>query len=255
MNNDWNLLAVTKIISAVYVAPNTGKHIHKKRPYHGFVLNDADSVKDYVFDDGYVLHTYGKSLFYLPKHSSYHVVQHKIGGCYAINFDSEISDTQFSVSFRNSDSLTHNFKETCNAWMNNQDSANALAMRTIYDAVYRMQAELRKQYVSGSGVALISPALKEIEQSFNDRNISVSSLAKACGVSEVYLRRLFIASFGVSPKEYIILKRIEYAKALLSSGHFSVSEIGAMCGYSEPCHFSREFSRRVGISPSKYSGE
>ena len=58
--------------------------------------------------------------------------------------------------------------------------------------------------------------------------------------------------FGVSPKEYITQKRIEYAKILLSSGDFLVSEVGILCGYAEPCHFSREFSRRVGMIPSRY---
>ena len=85
-----------------------------------------------------------------------------------------------------------------------------------------------------------------------EENPTITELAAFSNVSEVYFRRLFLNAYGISPKEYIIQKRIEYAKTLLSSGDFSVSEVGSLCGYAEPCHFSREFSKRVGISPVQY---
>ena len=252
MNEAWNDIIITKIKVAVYVGPNSGKHIHNDRPFHGLVLNDSNGIKDYVFDDGTVLHTKGRDIFYLPKGSSYYVKQHEIGGCYAINFDADFTDEPFCISFRNSDALLQSFKGACDAWMSGGPMSNALVMRTLYDGIYQMQKELSKQYVSGAGAALISPAIAEIEKNFNQSNFSVAHLARKCGISEVYLRRLFIASFGVSPKEYIIQKRIECAKSLLASGHFSISEVSDLCGYSEPCHFSREFKKRVGVAPTEY---
>ncbi len=252
MNDFWKNVTVTKISVAVYVAPNSGKHIHKNRPFHGLVLNDCNCVKDYVFDDGYVMRTERNALFYLPKGSSYHVESHLIGGCYAINFDSEILDNPFSVSFRNTESLLHNFKAACEAWKCKNDYADLLAMRALYDGIYQMQKEEQRQYSSGRHLSLISPAIREIDSSFTENELSVSHLAALCGISEVYLRRLFLNAFGISPKEYIIQKRIKYAKTLLSSGNFSVSEVGFLCGYAEPCHFSREFLKRVGVSPKQY---
>jgi len=253
MNEQWKNIIITKISVAVYVAPNTGKHIHKDRPYHGLVLNDSDSAKDYVFDDGHIMRTDENALFYLPKGSSYHVEPHQIGGCYAINFDAEISDTPFSVSFRNTESLLHHFKAACEAWKSKNDQANLLAMRALYDGIYQMQKEEQRQYISGRHRSLIAPAIKEIEHSFTEKNISVSYLAALCKMSEVYFRKIFFCCFGVSPKEYIIQKRMEYAKQLLVLGEFEISEIAELCGYSEACHFSREFSRRVGVNPSQYT--
>lgn len=252
MNKCWEKVIITEIGAAVYVAPNTGKHIHKNRPFHGLVLNDTKVVRDYVFDDGYVLRTEGNTLFYLPKGSSYHVETHQIGGCYAINFDSEFCDKPFSVSFRNTEALFHNFKAACDAWRSKSDYANIRAMHTLYDAIYQMQKEESKPYASGEHRSLLAPAIQEIERSFAEKGISIPRLAALCGVSEVYFRRLFLNTFGVSPKEYIIQKRIEYAKTLLSFGDFSVTEVSALCGYAEPCHFSREFFKRVGVSPGKY---
>ena len=252
MNDNWNDIVITNISVAVYVAPNTGNSVHRNRHFHGLVLNDANSVKDYVFDDGYVMRTDGNTLFYLPKGSSYYVETYVMGGCYAINFDSEISDEPFSVPFRNTESILHSFSAACEAWKRRSDQANLLAMRALYDGIYGAQMELQKQYVSGDQISLISPAVQKIERSFVENELTVSALAGLCGISEVYFRRLFLNVFGISPKEYIIQKRIEYAKDLLLSGDFSVSEIGRMCGYIEPCHFSREFSKRVGTPPNRY---
>ena len=45
MNKQWENAIITGIGAAVHVAPNTGKNIHKNRPYHGFVLNDSSEKK------------------------------------------------------------------------------------------------------------------------------------------------------------------------------------------------------------------
>ncbi len=252
MNELWKSVLITKVSGAVYVAPNTGKFVHKNCPFHGFVLNDSDVVRDYCFDDGRVMRTEGNSLFYLPKGSTYHVRQIRDGGCYAINFDADISDEPFSLSLRNADSLLSSFKAAIDAWRGRKDVCRILAMRALYDAVYKALKETNRQYVSATQFSVIAPAVEEIDRSFTKNDLTVSYLASLAGISEVYFRRLFLYSFGVSPKEYVIQKRMEYAKTMLRSGDFSVAEIATQCGYSEPCHFSREFTRRVGVPPSQY---
>ena len=252
MKTSWGDTVITEISTAVYVAANTGKHIHKDRPFHGFVLNDADVIRDYCFDNGYAMRTEGNSLFYLPKGSSYHVEQIRNGGCYAINFSADISDEPFCVTPRGVDHLLQNFKASTDAWKSNDPMRVALAMRALYDAVCKSQREMQRQYVSKTQRLVIEPAVDIMNRQFTDNDLSVSNLAALCGVSEVYFRRLFLNLLGLSPKEYMIQKRMDYAKNLLKSGDFSVSEIATLCGYTEPCHFSREFSKRVGISPNQY---
>ncbi len=252
MKQDWQKAVIKEIYIALHVTNGAGKTVHHNRPSHGFVLNDADSVKDYYFDDGQVMRTRENSFFYLPKGSSYRVVDIRIGGCYAINFEADISDEPFCVSLRNSDHLLNSFRVACDTWKNQEYIRDVAAMRAVYDAIFQVQKELHRQYVSGDQISVIMPAIEALDSNFTQNDLSVSSLAALCGVSEVYFRRLFLNRFGVSPKEYMIQKRIDYAKSLLKSGDFSVSEVGVLCGYSDPCHFSREFSRRVGISPKQY---
>lgn len=252
MNKLWESTIITEISVAVYVAPNMGRRVHKNRAFHGFVLNDSEAVNDYCFDNGYVMRTAGNSLFYLPKGASYHVEQIQNGGCYAINFDADISDEPFCVTLKKADQLRHNFKAAADAWKNNDSLRIALAMRALYDAVCKAQKEIHKQYVPKTKRLFIAPAVDVMNQRFTDNDLSVSYLAALCGISGVYFRKIFLNSFGVSPKEYMIQKRMDYAKNLLKSGDFSISEIATLCGYTESCHFSREFSKREGISPNQY---
>ena len=252
MNEQWQNVIIKEISFAMYVSSLGAKHIHKNRPYHGLILNDATGVKDYIFDDGQVMRTEKNSLFYLPKGASYRVKTVKEGGCYAINFNAPFSDTPFSIALRHTDTVLHNFKAATTAWMRNDAYKIPLAMRALYDAIWQMQKEIMRPYTPDHRISLIRPAIEQIEQSFTSNDLSVSHLASLCDMSEVYFRRLFMDTFGISPKEYMIQRRMEYARTLLLSGDFSVSETASLCGYAEPCHFSREFTRRNGISPSRF---
>ena len=252
MNSEWQSIVINEISAAIYVAAGTGKTQHRDRPNHGLVLNDAQSVKDYHFDDGSVLHTQGNSLFYLPKGSSYRVETIKLGSCCAINFEADIESAPFSVCLRKADRISNSFRTAADAWKNRDEFYKIAAMHALYAAIYQAHKELCKPYVSSERMKILNPAIEEINRNFTQNDLCVSHLAALCGVSEVYFRRLFLNALGVSPKEHIIQKRIEYAKSLLRSENFSLCEIALMCGYSESCHFSREFKKRVGVAPRDF---
>jgi AraC family transcriptional regulator len=198
------------------------------------------------------MHTSGNSLFYLPKGSSYHVKSIQAGGCYAINFDAEIENEPFSLKLKNSEALKKNFKIACDEWRSNSPTRRPSAMRALYDTIYLLQKEQQQGYMPNERRSMIAPAVEWIERDFADAKLTVAKLAELCGISAVYFRKIFIHSFGISPKEYIIQKRMEYAKQLLALGELEISGIAELCGYGEPCHFTREFRKRFGISPSQY---
>ena len=125
-------------------------------------------------------------------------------------------------------------------------------MSAIYEAAAIFIDRHDQQYLPSSAYQQIKPAIDAIEKEFTNESLTVEYLASLCEISEVYLRRRFMSIVGVSPKEYLIRKRMDYACHLLSSGQFEVSEVAQLCGYAEPCHFSREFKKRMGISPKYY---
>ena len=252
MQDIWNDVVIAEVALAIYVPLGVGKSIHTSRPCHGLVLNDENAAKDYVFADGTVLHTKGGDLFYLPRGSSYRVKSVAAGGCYAINFAAELSDRPFSLRFRNRDSLRKCFENAVRAWSGDPVRRQHAVRRELYDILLQMQSEAVRSYLPKGREALIAPAIKRIAAAYTDNSLSVAELAAECGVSEVYFRRIFFDKMGVSPKEYIIAMRMDYAKQLLASGQLSVGEVSDLCGYSEPCHFSREFTKRTGVPPCRY---
>ena len=255
MNREWSEMVVSKIGLACYVMSRTEKIVHKDRPFHGLVLNDADLVEEYSFSDGTVLHTEGGSLYYLPKHASYTVKRIAgDGGCYAINFDAELADQPFCLKPRNADGLRRYFKSAADEWRVHGACRIPAAMEAVYGIVYAMKRELEREYMPAERYGLIAPAVELLSSQFCDPQMTVASLARACNMSEVYFRRIFVNRFGISPKEYLIRRRMEYAAQLIASGEFAIAEIALMCGYGEPCHFSREFRRHVGVSPRTYRG-
>ena len=253
MTEQWKKLSVKKITLAMWVLPRFGKTYHENRPAHGLVLNDEGKDNTYFFSDGRVLHTKGNELFYLPKGSTYRVKSDDTSNCFAINFDAELSEEPFSIAIRDPEPMRKLFRDAAKEWKAHADTRDLSAMSALYEIVRLMIKENEREYHPSGHTVLLAPAMQAIETRFSENSLSVAELSEMCGVSEVYFRRIFSEIYGMSPKEYLIRMRISYAKSLLLSGQFSVAEIATLCGYSEPCHFSREFSKRVGLSPNQYA--
>jgi two-component system response regulator YesN len=65
-------------------------------------------------------------------------------------------------------------------------------------------------------------------------------------------RDLFHDAFRMTPNQYIITRKIEHAKGLLSAGGLTISEIALLCGFADVYYFSKVFKKETGITPSKW---
>ena len=68
-------------------------------------------------------------------------------------------------------------------------------------------------------------------------------------LSAVYF---FKATFRVSPKQYILNRRLAEAQRLLIESRMSVGEIARAVGFENENYFSEFFSARIGISALKF---
>ena len=96
------------------------------------------------------------------------------------------------------------------------------------------------------------PAIQYLEQHSNASDLTVAMLAQKCKISEVYFRKLFIKSYGITPKQFIIDMRINRAKQLLTDGLLKISAVSEQCGFSNPYHFCRVFKQKTGTTPTEY---
>ena len=247
---------INGVALALYCKTSDKPDAHADRTYQGIVMNEPHGRRIYYFSDGTELLTEPNEIFFLPKGSTYRVVPlHNMepdSGCYCINFISDIKALPFSVKPKNPEHYLKLFDTASRLWRSMDKTAHNLVARTVYDIILGLEKDTRGAYMPNSKDALLEPAMERIQNGYTDPELSIKELASLCGVSETYFRKLFAAKHGTTPKEYLINLRIRYAKKLLSSGELSVSAVAFMCGYTEPCHFSREFSRITGICPSDY---
>lgn len=84
-------------------------------------------------------------------------------------------------------------------------------------------------------------------------SVTRSDISAKFYLSPDHLSKLFRKEQGMTLIEYIQHERMEQAKALLSRNNgLSIGQIAEATGYSSFAHFSKQFRKFVGISPSEY---
>ena len=85
-----------------------------------------------------------------------------------------------------------------------------------------------------------------------EQNVSLGQLAQELGFSSGHFIRLFRQECTMTPSQFLLEKRMERARQLLSFEGISVSEAAQRCGYNSFSLFCATFKRKFGISPGQY---
>jgi AraC-like DNA-binding protein len=82
--------------------------------------------------------------------------------------------------------------------------------------------------------------------------IDLDAMAAVACVSKYHFVRLFKATYGLTPMEYVSQRRIERAQDLLRATNLTVTEVCFAVGFSSLGSFSSRFRALVGESPSDF---
>jgi AraC family transcriptional regulator len=85
-----------------------------------------------------------------------------------------------------------------------------------------------------------------------DGDITPGLLAQECRLSPSHFARAFRVSTGLAPHQWLLHRRVAKAKAALRDSDASLSAIALACGFADQSHFTRVFSRCVGIPPAAW---
>lgn len=117
---------------------------------------------------------------------------------------------------------------------------------------------LGRYRVSGevAGRALSQRQLQRVTEHVEahlDQDLSLLRLARVAGVSTSHFKSLFKQATGLPPHAYVIQRRVERAKALLSRGNLPASQVALDAGFSHQSHMARCMRRVLGVTPSAFS--
>jgi AraC family transcriptional regulator len=117
---------------------------------------------------------------------------------------------------------------------------------------------LSREYASGSESCKPVARLSDEELSRLNRHIdrnldsplTLEDLAFLVGRSRFHFSRLFKASTGVTPHQYVIRRRVERARELLRAGQ-AIVEVAAAVGFASQSHLHSHIQRAFGCTPGQ----
>ena len=237
------LLSVLQLISPPYLF-NPG------RPSHAFVFRRSGAI-DYDFGSWQTRQEPGEVML-IPQSTVFSAtLASKEESRYtAINFQGDFSLNEPKKLNLGKDTVhVYSILDRCASMDPERDRFSMLSDFYRIAAYLDQQGE-NSQY-SQDSLALIEPALEMIRKDLFDPELKVGLLHVVCSLSDTYFRNLFIARFGVVPKQYILDRRLIHAKQLLESGDCRyVSDAARLSGFEDPLYFSRIYKARYGHPPS-----
>lgn len=120
------------------------------------------------------------------------------------------------------------------------------AAMALYDDVFGSHPTFAQEYRA------LQHVLSHIEDHL-DQRLTVGDLAAVAGLSRAHFSRIFTASEGLPPAEFVLQKRLRRAAKLLTkTAEMPIKEVSALCGFDDPNYFSKVFRRLYGTSPSDF---
>ena len=77
-------------------------------------------------------------------------------------------------------------------------------------------------------------------------------LSECTNISKYYLCRVLREKTHKTPIEYVLFKKIEFAKDLLLFSNEKISDIYGQLSFSDQSHFSKTFKNIVGMYPTEF---
>lgn len=93
--------------------------------------------------------------------------------------------------------------------------------------------------------------LKFIEENLSE-TIRIEELADLARLSCSHFSRAFRATAGQSPYDYVLGRRMAFAKQLMAKTDASLSQIALDCGLSDQAHLCKVFRRTFGTTPNAW---
>ena len=240
-----------KIVTVIHRASRPATKVDSRK-LHGIVFRHKGSVR-FHFEDNSLDVAEGNVIF-VPKGARYTTEVLQDAAYTSINFEGnfskKIKPRVFSIRhFSEYENLDLHFARM---WNFGTPSEKHLCRSVFYHLLSYLCMQEREGDEEKNKLRQIEPALEYLKEHLFDCDLKISHLHHLCGISDTYLRKIFMEAFGTTPKNYVTSKRLLHARTLLLFGELdSVAEVAFSVGFSDPLYFSKAFKKEFDISPSK----
>ena len=98
----------------------------------------------------------------------------------------------------------------------------------------------------------LNRAIALIEEAFSTgESIDLEALSERLGITARYSRQLFKKYLGTSPKQYIIYKKLLFAKKLLHETNLGITHVALNAGFESVRSFNHQFQTQLGLTPTQ----
>lgn len=125
----------------------------------------------------------------------------------------------------------------------------------LFELLYLLSNTQQEACLPGALVTLSNKERKSLREFMNanfSKPLAIEDYAYLSGRSLSAFRRDFIEHFGISPKQWLIDKRLEKARQLLLNRKTNVSQVALETGYENISHFVKAFHKKFGIPPGQF---
>ena len=225
------------------------------RPSHVLIFK-LQGESRYTFYDK-TLHLRAGSVLFIPKGENYTVDALCDGRYCLINFLARLPDVRPMLLSLPDPEQMYPFCSRLEKYRVLDTEADRYRFYALfYEILSCLCQTAQPDYHPSDILARIDPAVTYLKENLFDPALKIGMLHTLCGISDVYFRRLFQARFGVTPKKYVLARRLAHALTILQSGEYNtIAEVAALSGFDDPLYFSRSFRAAYGIAASQVRGQ
>lgn len=236
-------------------------HISSVANKEGIKQQLKDSIKSCIFLSDFSLYSVG----YGKEYSNVHIVRIFIRKKYAMQmarqiFSEEVTQKMFSPEYNTIyrrmemdflsrgiiDKLSELDPDDINFGIHLSGAAQSL-MAHFIDLTKNEKPIMLPLYKSD--IEMVYDAQQYLIDHLEEEFPGIEKLSTISNMSGTKFKQLFAKIFGTSPNSFFISKKMDYAKEMLLSGRYKVTEVAYELAYSNLGFFTKQFKKKFGQLP------
>ena len=191
-------------------------------------------------------------ILFVPENLGYYV-KSDAEEIYVIHFKSNSEFDKKIELFSNTDfsKVSRLFSLCYEIWNKKEQGYYFKTLSVFYNIIEILSKSSAKELYDETYLK-IKPAIDYLKTHFNKHDLSVLTLANIVNMSDTYFRKLFFEIYHTTPKIYINGMRISYAKELIESKYYSLSQVSELAGFCDTKYFYTVFKKYADMKPTAF---